>query len=87
MYSLFYILINKSLMQLKSYIELILDPVFIFSKYLKIDSITIENCVRTGDKIKNPLRYDRKASASFKFINGVLKLTDYARPEYSGELA
>ncbi len=73
-------------MQLKSYIELLLDPIFIYSKYLNLDTHTIENCLTTGATIKNPLRLDKNPSAGFKFRKNKIVFTDYAKPEYGGDI-
>jgi hypothetical protein len=72
---------------LKSYIEHLIDEVFIFSYYLKLDKNIIEDCVINSKKIKNPLRLDRHPSASFKVNrNNKLVMTDYASPEYAGDI-
>ena len=72
---------------LKDYIESLLDEVFIFSYYLKLDKNIIEDCVINSKKIKNPLRLDKHPSASFKVTrNNKLIMTDYAKPEYAGDI-
>jgi len=74
-------------MQIMSYLHSMLDDIFIFSKYLKIPINTIEDCIINGTKISNPLRIDRKPSASFRYgKDDKLRLVDYARPEYGGDI-
>jgi len=73
-------------MKLKDYIELMIDPVFIFSYYLGISSRTIDSCVTSNRQINNPLRRDGNPSASFAFRKGSLHLTDYAKPYYAGDV-
>ena len=73
-------------MKLKSYINTILDDIFIMSYYTNLTTGIIEDCIITGQLINNPLRYDKKPSSSFKFRNDKLYLTDYAQPDYSGDI-
>ena len=71
--------------QLTSYIETMLDEVFIMSEYTGISTSKIEDYVITENSFRNPLRVDRRPSAQFKYTDK-LRLIDYGKNEYSGDI-
>lgn len=54
------------------------SQVSIFSTYFSLSHSTIEWCIETGEFIKSPIRIDDFPTCGFKYVNGRLKMKDFA---------
>ncbi len=73
--------------KLTTYIETILDEWFIMSEYTNISTSVIKNCVINNKSISNPLRIDKKPSATFTIgSDNKLRLVDFAQSIYGGDI-
>lgn len=78
------VITNKSLV---NYINDNLCVEEIYAKYLNIPVSDIYNCLNyPSDKISNPLREDKDPSVSFKYLNGKLRMKDFADARFNGDI-
>lgn len=71
----------------KDYILNVLNQVHIYSVFLNVPEIEIQNCINIRNyKICNPLRYDAHPSVSFKWFGNKLIMRDFADYKYRGDV-